>query len=78
MILRKILHEQREELTIFRGEVNKTGFIQQLVHFYQEMQIGNVTVEDLVENGNDQDQVLKLQDLKKFSPHMKRRCSSTK
>lgn len=65
MILRKILHEQREELTIFRGEVNKTGFIQQLVRFYQEMQIGNVTVEDLVENGNDQDQVLKLQDLKK-------------
>ena len=65
MILRKILHEQREELTIFRGEVNKTGFIQQLVGFYQEMQIGNVTVADLVENGNDQDQILKLQDLQK-------------
>lgn len=65
MILRKILHERREELTIFRGEVNKTGFIQQLVSFYQEMQIGNVTVEDLDENGNDIDQVLKLQDLKK-------------
>ncbi|WP_413537789.1 PD-(D/E)XK nuclease family protein [Enterococcus malodoratus] len=64
MILRKILHEKREELTIFRGEVNKTGFIQQLVGFYQEMQIGNVTVDDLVENGNDQDQVLKLQDLR--------------
>lgn len=55
MILRKILHERREELTIFRGEVNKTGFIQQLVSFYQEMQIGNVTVEDLDENGNDID-----------------------
>ncbi|MFC4771444.1 PD-(D/E)XK nuclease family protein [Enterococcus hermanniensis] len=65
MILRKILHEQREELTIFRGEVNKTGFIQQLVGFYQEMQIGNVTVSDLVENGTEQDQVLKLKDLQK-------------
>ncbi|WP_137608556.1 PD-(D/E)XK nuclease family protein [Enterococcus pingfangensis] len=65
MILRKILQEQREELTIFRGEVNKTGFIQQLVGFYQEMQIGNVTVADLVENGSDPDQVLKLQDLQK-------------
>lgn len=65
MILRKVLHEQREELTIFRGEVNKTGFIQQLVGFYQEMQIGNVTVADLIENGDDQDQVLKLQDLQK-------------
>ncbi|MEG2644648.1 MAG: ATP-dependent helicase, partial [Enterococcus sp.] len=65
MILRKILHEQREELTIFRGEVNKTGFIQQLVGFYQEMQIGNVSVSDLVENGTEQDQVLKLKDLQK-------------
>lgn len=65
MILRKILHELREELTIFRGEVDKTGFIQQLVSFYQEMQIGNVTVDDLIETGNDQDQVLKLQDLQK-------------
>ncbi|MGG5369123.1 PD-(D/E)XK nuclease family protein [Enterococcus sp. AZ196] len=65
MILRKILHEQREELTIFRGEVNKTGFIQQLVSFYQEMQIGNITVEDLAENGTGQDQVLKLQDLRR-------------
>ena len=65
MILRKILKEQQEELTIFRGEVNKTGFIQQLAGFYQEMQIGNVSVEDLAESGSDQDQVLKLQDLKK-------------
>ncbi|MDT2602661.1 PD-(D/E)XK nuclease family protein [Enterococcus dongliensis] len=65
MILRKILQELKEDLTIFRGEVNKTGFIQQLVGFYQEMQIGNVTVADLVENGSDPDQVLKLQDLQK-------------
>ncbi|MGO3790369.1 MAG: PD-(D/E)XK nuclease family protein, partial [Enterococcus gilvus] len=65
MILRKILKEQQEELTIFRGEVNKTGFIQQLAGFYQEMQIGNVSVEDLAESGSDQDQGLKLQDLKK-------------
>lgn len=65
MILRKILHEQREELTIFRGEVNKTGFIQQLVGFYQEMQIGNVTVDDLVETTGDQDQALKIKDLQR-------------
>lgn len=64
MILRKVLHEQREELVIFRGETNKTGFIQQLVQFYQEMQIGNVTVEDLAKVTGNKDEQLKLSDLR--------------
>ncbi|MEG0372740.1 MAG: ATP-dependent helicase, partial [Enterococcus sp.] len=59
MILRKVLQDLQEELTIFRGEVNKTGFIQQLLGFYQEMQVGNVLVEDLAVSENDPDQALK-------------------
>ncbi|MEG0679259.1 MAG: ATP-dependent helicase, partial [Carnobacterium sp.] len=65
MILRKVLQDLQEELTIFRGEVNKTGFIQQLLGFYQEMQVGNVLVEDLAVSENDPDQALKLKDLKR-------------
>ncbi|MBO1306940.1 PD-(D/E)XK nuclease family protein [Enterococcus sp. 669A] len=64
MILRKVLQEQREKLVIFRGETNKTGFIQQLVQFYQEMQIGNVSVEDLSQIHGNQDEQLKLEDLR--------------
>ncbi|MGO3727471.1 MAG: PD-(D/E)XK nuclease family protein [Enterococcus viikkiensis] len=66
MILRKVLQDLQEELTIFRGEVNKTGFIQQLLGFYQEMQVGNVLVEDLAMSENDPDQALKLKDLKRI------------
>ncbi|EOH88504.1 PD-(D/E)XK nuclease family protein [Enterococcus pallens] len=64
MILRKVLQEQREKLVIFRGEANKTGFIQQLVQFYREMQIGNVSVEDLNQLTGNQDEQLKLADLR--------------
>ncbi|GCF93625.1 ATP-dependent helicase/deoxyribonuclease subunit B [Enterococcus florum] len=67
MILRQVLQEQREKLLIFRGETTKTGFIQQLIHFYQEMQIGNVAVEDLTKlQGKQQDQRLKLSDLQRI------------
>ncbi|MGK0551446.1 PD-(D/E)XK nuclease family protein [Enterococcus faecalis] len=47
MIFRKILTEHEEELQIFRGEINKAGFIQQLFHLYQEMKDGNIGLEDL-------------------------------
>ncbi|MCB5954274.1 PD-(D/E)XK nuclease family protein [Enterococcus sp. CWB-B31] len=47
MIFRKILSEYAEDLTVFRGEINKSGFIQQLFALYQEMKDGNVVLEDL-------------------------------
>lgn len=64
MIFRKVLQEKKAELTLFRGEINKTGFIEQLNRFYQEMKLGNLTVEDfqLVQDEKN-DQALKLHDL---------------
>ncbi len=68
MILRQILEKNEEELTIFRGEINKKGFIQQLQELYNEMRVGNISPEDLVfskEQGSpkEEDQQLKLKDL---------------
>ena len=54
MIFRKILSEQMEELTVFRGEINKPGFIQQLFALYQEMKEGNVGLADLEQLLQDQ------------------------
>ncbi|MHC5215146.1 PD-(D/E)XK nuclease family protein [Enterococcus sp. LJL128] len=53
MIFRKILSEKEDQLTVFRGEVNKAGFIQQLFSLYQEMQDGNVALMDLETFLND-------------------------
>ena len=47
MIFRKILVEAEEELQIFRGEINKPGFIQQLFQLYQEMREGNIEIAEL-------------------------------
>jgi ATP-dependent helicase/nuclease subunit B len=51
MILRKILLELEEELVLFRGEINKPGFIQQLLALYQEMQTSSIATEDLLFGG---------------------------
>ncbi|MHC5374745.1 PD-(D/E)XK nuclease family protein [Enterococcus sp. LJL120] len=67
MIFRKILATYEQELTVFRGEINKTGFISQLYTLYRELLQGNLTSADLKKaaQSNDQtaDQQLKLQDL---------------
>ncbi|MDH6365010.1 ATP-dependent helicase/nuclease subunit B [Enterococcus sp. PF1-24] len=67
MIFRKILLESMEELTVFRGEVNKTGFIQQLYDLYKELQDGQISIAEfsqlLAENQAGNEQQLKLQDL---------------
>lgn len=47
MIFRKILVENEERLQVFRGEVNKAGFIQQLFDLYEELKEGNIAIEDL-------------------------------
>lgn len=47
MILRKTLQETAEQLTIYRGEITKPGFIQQVLDLQKELQTGNVTPDDL-------------------------------
>lgn len=71
MIFRKILSENQQELKVFRGEMNKAGFIQQLFDLYQEMKEGNIQIEDfepfLVEGNLESKQLdiqLKIQDIR--------------
>ncbi|EOL46109.1 helicase-exonuclease AddAB, AddB subunit [Enterococcus phoeniculicola] len=68
MIFRQILEKEQENLTVFRGEVNKTGFIQQLYSLYTELKSGNITPEDLQitytnPKAKQLDEQLKLTDL---------------
>lgn len=71
MVFRKILSENEESLKVFRGEVNKSGFIQQLFDLYQEMKEGNVDLDELFghlsepnSDSKEQDLQLKIQDIK--------------
>ncbi|ALS00753.1 ATP-dependent helicase [Enterococcus silesiacus] len=71
MVFRKILSENEEILKVFRGEVNKSGFIQQLFELYQEIKEGNIDLEDLFghltgsgSDSKEQDLQLKIQDIK--------------
>lgn len=70
MLIRKLLLQHEEELTIYRGEVRKEGFIQQTTDLFSELRNGRITAEDLDEllqaAGNDpkeEDFKLKLNDL---------------
>ncbi|KAF1302909.1 PD-(D/E)XK nuclease family protein [Candidatus Enterococcus willemsii] len=47
MVMRKVLESVADQLTIFRGELNKTGFIAQLLALYKELQVGNVHLSQL-------------------------------
>lgn len=48
MIMRKLLEELQDQLVVYRGEISKAGFVQQLLDLYQEMQASNITSEDLL------------------------------
>jgi ATP-dependent helicase/nuclease subunit B len=70
MIFRKILSENEDALKVFRGEINKAGFIQQLFELYQEMKDGNIEIEQLTDfltgsdlAGKEQDLQLKIKDI---------------
>ena len=47
MIMRRVLATLEERLTLFRGEIHKTGFISQLIELYKEFQLGNIQVDSL-------------------------------
>ncbi|MFV0560800.1 MAG: PD-(D/E)XK nuclease family protein [Enterococcus sp.] len=68
MLFRQVLEQNKEALTVFRGEINKKGFIQQLQDLYKELQSGNVQPEDLIltnetNTAKAEDQQLKMKDL---------------
>ncbi len=47
MLIRKILLEEEDSLKVFRGEANKSGFIEKLTALFHEFQVGNVELNDL-------------------------------
>jgi len=54
MIMRKVLTTLLDQLVIFRGEVNKEGFIAKLLELYQEFQLGKITLDTLDFTSNSQ------------------------
>lgn len=71
MVFRKILNEKEASLQVYRGEINKPGFIQQLLELYQELKTGNIAVEELTsllttgttQQIQEKDMAVKIQDL---------------
>ncbi|SJZ62332.1 ATP-dependent helicase/nuclease subunit B [Pilibacter termitis] len=47
MLFRKILLENKENLTLFRGEFDKKGFMASLMDFFAELEQGTMTANDL-------------------------------
>ncbi|MGO1453337.1 MAG: PD-(D/E)XK nuclease family protein [Alkalibacterium gilvum] len=47
MLIRKILREKEEELTIYRGESRKPGFVEKLTTLFMEMRNGRILPDDL-------------------------------
>lgn len=55
MLLRKILLDNREELILFRKEVDKKGFIEQLITLFKEFSSGNISADDLEQTLQNKD-----------------------
>lgn len=49
MLLKKILQDEEQNLSIFRGASQETGFIERLVTLFMELRNGKITPEDLFE-----------------------------
>src|SRR5699024_9385648 len=47
MLVKKILQEEEEHLTIFRGTSQQTGFIERLVTLFSELRNGKIAPADL-------------------------------
>lgn len=50
MILRQVLIDIESTLVLFKQEINKPGFIHQLVEIFDELQEGNITSDDLLDS----------------------------
>lgn len=64
MLIRKLLLEHEEELTIYRGEVRKSGFVQQLTELFLELRSGRINEADVAEIIAKQGDSLKEADFK--------------
>lgn len=76
MLLRKILLDVKDDLIIFRREIDKKGFVQQLTDLFKELRSGRITVDDLtaaIDQENDSvrllDQQAKLKELSLIYQH---------
>lgn len=49
MLVKKILQEEEQNLTIFRGASQQTGFIERLVTLFSELRNGKISPVDLIE-----------------------------
>lgn len=67
MLLQKVLEESKEELLLYRGEVEKAGFSAKLLGLYQELQVGNLTPTDLVTSLSSQGQQANADQTLKFA-----------
>ncbi|WP_051237859.1 PD-(D/E)XK nuclease family protein [Lacticigenium naphthae] len=47
MLVQKILSENEDQLSIFRGESHNQGFVEKLVQLFREFRQGNISTEDL-------------------------------
>ncbi|SEK39478.1 DNA helicase/exodeoxyribonuclease V, subunit B [Carnobacterium iners] len=47
MLVRKLLIDYEQQLVIYRGEVRKTGFVQQLTDLFLELRTGRISQDDL-------------------------------
>lgn len=70
MLVRKLLVTYEQELSIYRGEVKKAGFVEQLTDLLIELRAGTLTKEDipylisqLGDTPKEQDFKLKMQDI---------------
>lgn len=61
MLLKQVLLEYEAEIELYRYELNKPGFMQQLIELFDELQLGNIAPEDLevLQTALDQQHVLK-------------------
>ncbi|MGX7418762.1 helicase-exonuclease AddAB subunit AddB [Carnobacterium gallinarum] len=64
MLVRKLLLEHEEELSIYRGEVRKSGFVQQLTDLFLELRSGRINEIDLIDILEKQGNSLKEADFK--------------
>ncbi len=55
MLLKKILQEEEQNLTIFRGASQETGFIERLVNLFLELRNGRISPDDLFQVAAEQE-----------------------
>ncbi|MGX7031025.1 PD-(D/E)XK nuclease family protein [Vagococcus zengguangii] len=71
MVIKTILEEEKESLTVYQGEVNQTGFVEQVASFIDELLQANIQAADLAQihqrlTVDQKDLQLKLTDIERI------------